>query len=86
MCCNRLWCLILQPLSLIPLNSLMGLICSCQTSAFYAPRHIHCLDCNVIRQTHVAYMFNGLKHMQECTRTLSGAGKHIFSSSREGIK
>lgn len=28
----------------------------------------HCLGCNMARQTHGAYMCNGLKHMLECTR------------------
>lgn len=69
----------------------MGLICLCQTSAYVQFWHIatynssgfralpqcqrHCLDCNMARQTHGAYMFNGVKHMLECTRNLCVVGE-----------
>ena len=64
----------------------MGLIClgqtsaygqfwhtaTCNSSGFQAPPQCqrHCLDCNMARQTHGAYMCNGVKRMLECTRNL----------------
>lgn len=77
--------------SLIHKDTLMGLICLGQTSAYGQFWHTatcnssgfqavpqcqrHCLDCNMERQTHGAYMCNGVKLRLECSRNLNAVGE-----------
>ena len=47
----------------------------------------HCLDCNVARQTHGAYMCNGVKRMLGCSRNASVVGEmNIAPCTVKGLR